>query len=72
MNREKFLPSEARRAGYRPLTTAYTDSQEWMLRRAIKSLEGCDVVLVVVGPGEVEIWRASAELKDINDDEEVD
>ena len=59
---EKLTPTAARKLGYRPLTNPYKTDEQPMLDNALKSLRGCNVVLVEAIGG-VEIWRAAVELK---------
>lgn len=53
---------EAVKQGFRPLTSAYWKHEQDMLKRALRDLRGCKVVLVEMGEG-VEIWRSASELK---------
>lgn len=59
---EKLTPIAARKLGYRPLTNPYKTDEEPMLDNALRSLRGCNIVLVDAIGG-VEIWRAAVELK---------
>lgn len=57
---------EAVAKGYRALTNSYGPSEQHMLDSALKSLRGCNVVLVETTTGP-EIWRSKAEIKDVRD-----
>lgn len=63
---ETIREADAIKRGFRALTVTYTAHERPMLESALKTLRGCNVVLVH-SVGGVEIWRAAAEIKKLHD-----
>ena len=56
---------QAENQGYAPVTTPYSDTEEWMLEKALVDLKGTAFLLVGTTQG-IEIWRKRTEVKFTN------